>query len=300
MTVASSSLHNSRRRVVLACGLTAALFIGLPAHAADDPPVEVPLTGLQPLTLTFSAFDPARVLIDEAAVLRELVASLRTRSKWPLKTNGANTIERMIGLRTVLDSKKQVIRLQYVHIDRHASNGAEYGQFFTVPVGYQIERGDKDLRITLQPPESAELTTRALFLFSPPKLGPADELLQDLQANVLAAAKPIKLRFSALAKGEVNAGFKPESVLGNFERLMGRHTYGYREDRVYDLKRDNVFSYRVGQERVALKLAVFPYRDGTKAQYEARLPYAIASDGSTEGFDSIDKLRQDVEKVIND
>lgn len=252
----------------------------------------------EPVTLKFRAFDPARVLIDEQLILRNLTSALQTKSRLPLKNN-RGPIE-LVGLRTILDQGQSQIVFQYVNVERSPS-GNEYGQLLSIPVTYQVERGNDDITVRLLPPEKADFTTRRLMLsfLTSLKLGPVDELFADFSA-VLDAVPTLKLRLSFLAKGEAIANFKPESVIGNFERLLGRHAYGYNEERVYDLKRDNVFSYRIGQERVPLKVAAFSYRDGTKIVYEAKLPYQLAGDGTSEGYDLPSTIKSDIDHILND
>jgi hypothetical protein len=205
----------------------------------------------------------------------------------------------MLGLRTVLKLSSSRILFQYVHVNQHYDTGSEYGQILVIPVSFQIVRDNDSFTVRLTPPEKADLVTQSLLFLPPRKLGSTDELLDDF-VNVMASMAGVKVGMQSLIQGELTSVYKPESVLGNFERLLGRHSYGYSEKGIYDLKRDNVFSYRVDQERFALKVAVFPYRDGTKVTYEASLPYKVSANGATEGFDLPQKLKVDIEKVLND
>jgi len=266
------------------------------AFAEDIVLIDVPKHDT--VVLKFIAFDPARVLIDESQLLRMLTSNLQGKSKFPLRSDNHPVIQEQLGLRAALDQRNSKIIFQYVHVNHHR-DGSEYGQWLSFPVSYVIERNNDDVTIQLIPPEKSEMTTRRLLFMPPPKLGPANELLDDF-SNVLNAAPTVKIKMLALVKGEVTSNFKPESILGNFERLLGRHKYGYSEERKYDLKRDNVFSYQLGQERFPLKVAVFPYRDGTKIVFEAFLPYQISADGYTEGFDVSETLKNDVQKIVND
>jgi hypothetical protein len=124
-------------------------------------------------------------------------------------------------------------------------------------------------------------------------------LLEDY-GKIFSGATAMKIKLEALAKGEVNTNIRPESILGNFERLLGRYKSGFSDEKVYDLKKYNVFSYLSGKDRVALKVAIFPYKDGSKIVYEAMLPYVIGADGSKEGYELPDKMKFDIEKIVND
>lgn len=265
--------------------------------AAADENIQVDVPPLEPIVLKFAAFDPSRVLIDEARIIRGVAEGLQAQGKWPLKSDYGSPIAELTGLRTSVDQTRIV--LQYVHIERHERYGFEYGQTLTVPVRYQLERGDEFTSMRLTTPNKVELVTRKQFLFPPKRLAPSDELIGDLQ-SILNSATSIKVKLTSLVKGELSAPFKPEAILGNFERIMGRHTYGYSEQHIYDPKRDNVFAYRAGQNRIPVKVAAFPYRDGTKIVYEAQLPFEIRADGSTIGYDLPKQLKDDLEKVIND
>ncbi len=273
------------------------VFTSTLVFADDRTVIDIPRR--EPIVLKFRAFDPSRVLIDEQQILRGLTAAFQTKSKWPLTSKRKSPFTQLSGLSTSLDQQNSRIDFQYVNVERH-DNSTESGQRLTISLTYQFERSNDDVSLKLSTPEKGEVTTRSLLFFTPPKLIQTnDELLEDF-GNIFVGASTIKLKFQTLAKGELSAPFKPESAVANFERILGRHSYGYSDERIYDLKRDNVFSYRVGQDRLPLKIAAFPYRDGTKIVYEVRLPYQIVADGSFDGYELPQALKTDLAKVLND
>jgi len=173
------------------------------------------------------------------------------------------------------------------------------GQLFSIPIVYEIERGNNELMVKLNMPEKAELLTRTFAFFSPPQIPSTDEIINDY-SNIFSNTMKMELKFTALVKGDTNANLKPESALANFVRLLGRHSNRKSDQNIDDPMQGNIFSYLVGKDRVPLKISVFPYRDGSKIVYEADIPYFILADGSNVGYDLPEKLKLDIDKIIND
>lgn len=259
-------------------------------------PVDLPKH--EPIVLKFPAFDPTRTLIDEMQLLQGIAAALKSTTKMPLINDRGRPIADLSGMYAIVQAQNSRILLRYLHVEKH-DNGDEYGQWLLIPIGYQIERGDNDVTITLSPSVKGDLVTKPLLFLPPKKIGLIDDVISD-STDVLNAAARLKISLNCLVKGEVNSNFKPDSVIGNFERVLGRYTYGYNEPRSYNPKSDNVFAYRIDQTRAPLKVTTYPYHDGTKLTYEIQMPYQVSADGTSDGYDATQKLKADMERIVNE
>jgi hypothetical protein len=278
-----------------------ALFLALPVAQAKEEQTrtQIDLPAREPVVLRFLAFDPSRVLIDEQALLKELVKILQGLSKRPLKTQG-NLVRHQSGLRAKLDAAQSRIDFEYLNLDLYDS-GSQYGESLTISGTYEVTRGDRDLAIHLSLPRTGELLTRSsrgLFRVSSPKLDPAAELIQDFYA-LLDAATHLTVHRHCDVKGEKTSPYKPEAVIGNFDRLLGRHGSSSNET-VAALDRPDVFAYLAGRVRVPLSVTAISYRDGAKVIYSTSLPYTLRADGTGEGYDLPDRLSADVDRILSD
>jgi hypothetical protein len=248
--------------------------------------------------LKFKVFDPNHVRIDEQAVLQELVKAMEKQSKWPL-TRQNGIVNHVSGLRTTLDAPASRIGFEYVSLDRYSS-GSEYGQALQIPVLYQTAHTDQEFAVRLSTSRTSDLVTQsshAIFRVRTPKLNPAEELLRDF-FSILDTAPHLAVDRQCVVKGDKTSQYKPEAVIGNFERLLGR--YGNSAAQTTGIDRVDVFAYRVGQLNLPLRIVAVPYRDGAKVMYEASLPYTLRADATGEGYELPDKLSADVDRILAD
>ena len=309
------SRNNFRKLIVLFICLTALSTAFAESKNVDNTTlIDVPK--LTPVVLKFVSFDPSRVVLDDSIIFSEFISALNKNTKFPLQkyksadqsTDYLRGLAYSQGLRLNVDKQKSEIVFQYVNVRSDREVAKEIGQALYIPVSYQIERENDKFLVRLTPPEKASLNDWEYFvtllfltreITKDMKIGPIDQYFDDF-SKIFSSASAVKLKKFTLVKGEAMSKFKPESSLGNFERLLGRVSSGYSGESKYDLKKDNVFSYLSCQDRIPLKVSVFPYRDGTKVIYEASLPYQIGADGSSDGFDGPQKLKEAVEKILND
>jgi hypothetical protein len=274
------------------------LFFATPGFASQLTQFYVPSRA--PVTLTFSAFNPARERIDERWFLENIAETLQAQSHQQFKSDGLST-EELTGLRTHLDQKQSQIIFQYVHLNRNKL-GEEWGQTLTLPVSYRTERNSDFVTFSLQPPQMADFVTRptpgVLFFVPSPKLRTIKELFADFAA-ILDQAHSLTLHYSFLFRGAENASSEPASCIGNFDRLLGRYGYARNEERRFDLTRDDVFSYRAGQNRLALKVAALPDGGGSQIFYEAWLPLELHADGTVKGYELAPTLEADIRLILN-
>jgi hypothetical protein len=269
------------------------------AQAAEEHAnIEIPTHDA--VLLKFKAFDPGRVLIDEQAVLQELLKMMEKQTKWPLTAHG-NIVPNRSGLLTKVDAPRSRLAFEYMNVDRYDS-GAIYGQVLEISVAYDVARSDQDFTIRLTPPPSADLMTqssRGIFRVPTPKLASPDELVSDFR-SMLDAAPRLVLSRDCVVTGEKTSTYRAEAIVANFERLLGRYANGSSEVQTAAMERADVFAYLVGQRRVPLKINAVPYRDGTKILFSASLPYTLRADGTADGYDLPAKLVADVDRVLAD
>lgn len=278
--------------------VAALVLFSTPGSSAQLTQYYLPATS--PVTLRFSAFDPAHGPIDEAWLLAELATALQAQSARQFKSAGEATAE-LTGLRGRLDQEGSRIVFEYVHVARNRV-GDEWGQTLTIPVSYRISRGNDVIAIRLSPPQTAEFATRrtpGVFFLPTPKLEPITELFGDFSA-IMYNAPFLKLHHSFLLGGAEEAGVSPEACIANFDRLLGRYGYAKGEERIFDPAHDDVFLYRTARDSIPLKIAAVPYRGGSKVFYEAWVPFELHADGTVTGYDLPPALASEVRRILED
>jgi hypothetical protein len=278
--------------------VAALVLFSTPGSSAQLTQYYLPATS--PVTLRFSAFDPAHGPIDEAWLLAELATALQAQSARQFKSAGETTAE-LTGLRGRLDQEGSRIVFEYVHVARNRV-GDEWGQTLTIPVSYRISRGNDVIAIRLSPPQTAEFATRrtpGVFFLPTPKLEPITELFGDFSA-IMYNAPFLKLHHSFLLGGAEEAGVSPEACIANFDRLLGRYGYAKGEERIFDPAHDDVFLYRTARDSIPLKIAAVPYRGGSKVFYEAWVPFELHADSTVTGYDLPPALASEVRRILED
>lgn len=285
-------------RAAVAALLSATLVQG---HANET--VNVDLPHVEPIELTYRAFDPQHVLIDERILLEGIARSLSAKTRWPLRTGQRDTADAVLdtGGRTRLAVGQHLLAIEYLALTRYLSGGAT-GTTMTVPVSYSVERTPDLVKITLTFPDQAK-SVRDGLPFITRKLWNTTDILSDY-ARLSESLKTIELHLQAEAHGELESPYKPDAVLGNLERLLGRPVTSTLPASQIGaggiVTRDGVYIYTVRGERRQVKVSTYPYHDGTKLGYTASLPYTLRSDGSSTGDDDGAQLRDLLQKVISD
>ena len=122
-------------------------------------------------------------------------------------------------------------------------------------------------------------------------------------AKLAESLKTTELRLQCEAHGELESAYKPDAVLGNLERMLGRPTYstgpGSQIGASGSVTRDGVYVYTVRGERRQVRVSTYPYHDGAKVGYTASLPYTLRGDGTSGGDEDGAQLRDLLQKVIS-
>ena len=283
-------------RVMLGC----AVFFMLGGQQVHAGATQYFLPQSPSAVLRFAAIDPEGGPVDEQWLLKELAAALQTRSRWPLSRVGQVTPE-LSGLRTRLDPDRSLILFEYVHLARNRS-GNEWGETLTIPVTYQVQKTNVLFLIHMEAPRQAQFATpRApgVFFLPSPKLRHITELFDDFAA-IMAGTETLELRGTNLLTGEVQSTESPQRCIEKFDYALGRYAYAKGEDRIFDLKNDNVFLFRTASTSVPLKIGTLEYHAMTKVFYQAWLPFGLRADGTVNGSDLPAIVRTAIRQVLED
>ena len=288
----------------LTASIVVALAVAASASQANaDEITSISLPHIEPITLTYKAFDPQHVLIMEPAYLSLIAQTLSNSTRWPLRVGQKDTTDAVLdtGGRAQVDPQQHAIKIQYLAVTRYLSGGMT-GTTLTIPVSYSVARSPDSVAITLTFPDQAD-SVRHGMPFLTRKLWATNEIVGDY-AKLADSLKSVDLHLTYQASGEIEAKYKPDAVLGNLERLLGRPTYtnspGAQISGSGAVTRDGVFIYTDQGERRQVRISTVPYHEGAKISYSASLPYTLHSDGSSSGDDSATALRDLLTKVVND
>lgn len=140
---------------------------------------------------------------------------------------------------------------------------------------------------------------------------PLDSLqnLENGSKNILSKLNTLKIVLHKRYHftGDINSKYKADSIYANFKRLAGTYNwhsyYGNQNDeKLTEVKKENTFNLKVNGELIPLHVEVYPYRNGSKVQYEAYIPYTIDSSNGDASLNASDvkKLRTEIFNIIND
>jgi uncharacterized protein YigE (DUF2233 family) len=243
----------------------------------------------EPVVLKFDGFDPTQAPVDEQWLLSSLSEALQAASRWSARSDrGAPPM----ALRARVEPNQSQIVLQYAHLARNLN--AEWGQTLTFPVGYEVQRGKKNLTVRLNIPTQGNLVARP----NPdatkplPRLEPTAAVLDDL-SKIMAAAPAVTLQHEVKISGEEHSKLTPQVAMSNVGHSLAPYAFG-------KLTQPNIFAYRAGAMTVPLRITAERDRSGTKVLYEATLPYSLTADGKTSGYDLPAALGADIRRMLND
>jgi len=140
-------------------------------------------------------------------------------------------------------------------------------------------------------------------------IDPLDSLkkLENDSKNILSKLGTLKIIFhkSYHLKGNINNKYKADSIYANFKRLMGNYNwssyyYNNNTGKLTEVEKENTFNLKVNNKSIPLHVKVYPYRNGSKIEYEAYLPYTISSDGKVSlSKKYIEQLKTKISNVID-
>ena len=278
----------------------AAMLLALLSTAQADETSSVELPHVEATQLTFSATNPEHGPIGEQVILGALGTQISGLTKWPVQEKRDTTdAVAVTGGRTRLDMQRHTLFVEYVAHSRYLSGGFT-GSTLSIPIPYTVERVNNVLKISLTFPDHASLERHGMPLLTR-KLWDMHEILEDY-ASLAARTHSVELHLNYPSKGELDSKYKPEAVLGNFERKFGPpvrvlSTANQSSDSV---SRDEIFACNVAGINVQLWISVYPYHDGAKVTYNAHLPFTLKPDGTTPDDDAAQTLNNQLTRIVND
>ena len=132
-----------------------------------------------------------------------------------------------------------------------------------------------------------------------------NKLEDDAKRMFNSIKEPIKITRSVEFKGEVNTKYPAKAVYANFKRILGEfknwNSWTRNSgERISESKKQNSFILKLNERLYPLHVEVYPYRDGSKVVYSAKLKYTIDSKGNTTlTKEDIKQLHKKIEDIIN-
>ncbi len=289
-------------RRLLSLATTAFGLVGVSAPVLADETTVVDLPHLESATVTYAAFDPQHVLINENAIVQSIAQELTGATRFPMHSEqDTKDAVNETGGRTQADVVHHTLIIWYQAVSRYLSGG-ETGTKLKIPVNYTISRTDDQLTVTYSFPENAK-SYRHGMPFLTRKLWATNTILEDYsQLTAKLVGLPLKLTYNAT--GELESRYKQDAVLGNLERMLGRPGGGALAGAQIggsgSVTREADFVYTDKGVRRTVHVSTVPYHDGSKVLYRANLPYTLKPDGSVEGTAGPPALNDLLSKVIND
>jgi len=115
-------------------------------------------------------------------------------------------------------------------------------------------------------------------------------------------SKPLIIKRSIEFKGEINTNYPMKSVYANLKRNLKEYISGYSYKTNEEVTPDKIANtFYLNKHDNKIDFEVYPYKNGSKVLYNARLRYTIDSKGnSTLTKKDIDELHKKISKIIND
>jgi hypothetical protein len=125
-----------------------------------------------------------------------------------------------------------------------------------------------------------------------------EDVLADY-ARVVSAIQRAEIQIRTHVSGEIEAKYRPDAVLANFQRLIGRDRTSNGVIHTETSLADKFF-YKGKDFSATITVMAFPYRDGSKVQYSADVPIKLEPDGTAQGDEGVNVIQDVVVKVVND
>lgn len=163
---------------------------------------------------------------------------------------------------------------------------------FQIPL---IVKGEKDFELSSTYPSvftSIECDSPLFF--------PAERIGRDSLA-IFETLSSVSIPREYNLEGEIDTQFPDKSIYANFKRKLGNYSWGYSNEHITDIKKENTFSLKIRGSDYPLYIEIYPYRSGSKVKYSTRIAYSLDSNGgSTLTKSEIEALRKEIASVIND
>jgi hypothetical protein len=169
---------------------------------------------------------------------------------------------------------------------------------FEIAFPYQAMKEGDNYRFVINYPTKGTLT------ISDEDIEPLDNI-ENLKADVQRiymelANSTVTIKRIYKLREEVNSQFNDTSILANFRRILGKYIYDDKT-KMDDVVKERTFSFKYNNIVLPLEVEVYPYRNGSKAVYNLKIPYFVDSKGNISLIPyQIDEIKKQMEKIVND
>lgn len=283
----------------LAAGLLAAVVCTITAAnpLGSEERKGIALPEVEPVTLTYRAVDSVSVPYADGVVVQQLMQRVQEATGMPaheqLKPDGTRLVS---GARaTYIPAKHELVVLYDAH--EIGREGLVRGQTVAFHIGVdETKQGDQRV-VKLMFPAKASSATKKVYFIDAPQLN-VNDVVADYE-RVAAAPRTTEIQIQTHVRGEVESKFRPEAVLANFERLIGRGRSSNTVSRT-GTSLSGTFPFKSNTLDTSIAVTVFPYREGSKVQFSVDIPLKLKPNGEVRGDDGVQVIQDAVARVVND
>ncbi len=125
-----------------------------------------------------------------------------------------------------------------------------------------------------------------------PFIDSKQNILQDFDTvfnNIPQHTYYVKRTF--ILEGSLNSQYPEKAIYANFQRILG----------VYNNRDKHLYSLKIKEKAVPLRIKVYPYRKGSKVEYLAKIPYKISNKNvTTLTTEDVESIKKRIAQIIND
>jgi hypothetical protein len=257
----------------------------------------IALPDVEPVILTYRAVDSLNVPYADGVVINQLLQRVQEATGMPareqIKPDGTKLVS---GIRTKYIPAKHELLVLY---DAHeiGREGLVLGQTIAVPISADESKDGNRRLIRLSFPSKASSASKKVYFLDAPQLN-TNDVLADYE-RVVAALRAAEIQVQTHVSGELVSKYRPEAILANFERLVGRDRSSGGTPRGSTSLMGN-FLFKGNSFETGIVVTAFPYREGSKVQFSANIPLRLEPDGTALGDDGVQVIQDAVAKVVND
>ena len=168
MSASSAPETDLPRLTSIAPALIVAL--GVSTHAFADEKTDISLPHIEPVTVTYSAFDPSHVLVNENVMVQSIARALTGGTRFPIRsTPDTKDSTDETGCRTTVDLSKHTYTIEYEALSRFSSGSATGTvRVFTQPLAVAVVKlGPPNVRSSSRSERSGYQDERYLEFSTP-------------------------------------------------------------------------------------------------------------------------------------
>jgi len=279
---------------VIVLGSAMAVLAGCASTGEPIKPQTVNLVS-EERVFEFPAKTVAGEAVTDAMITEGLIASMYDASHYGVMSIDNVSRPSDAGYWQYVAVEEEQGGLELTYANNYYYPSVEWVETTSIDAGYQVDiqdQGDTKLvtfttpaAIHLTPPESASTFSARI----PPALSMENAKQDVLQINGMTPA----IEQVHTVEGDVDVSWGANAVKANFDRIFKAAAGGKNGSANYWVP--------MGSEEQEVSLEVFPYRDGSKVQYQFKVAYELRGDGtSTYPEDKVAGIIQKIEDAAKD